>query len=299
MNPTFLLEAFGQLSQGAKLAGVDSEEEMDGLFHRVFNARAELMNWSSDWDRRRPLLWNLYEAGLTDGTDASLIGWVYGELSNLVDINEVTPELRNLPTITRPELRELLETIPEGTNAGWATTPIPPGYNETTVEMSMALPALVQCVYDALRRIGAVELSGIQVSCHNAHLGPSKRSFSSTLGFLWFDAAPQSSADALIAFDNELLGGHSEAELVARLHRRHTGPFEFGPVVAVPEQHSIKVKEQPFRSITPAHSGLGVSATLPEWTASAAGQVLATVIDAARDIAPDTRNLAVRITRVR
>ena len=67
----------------------------------------------------------------------------------------------------------------------------------------------------------------------------------------------------------EFLGGHSEAELVASLQRRNTGAFEFGPVVAVPEQHSIKVGvEAPFRFISPAHSGLGVSVSLPEWTAS-------------------------------
>ena len=42
MPPTFFLEAFGQLSPGSKLSGIDSGEERDGLFHRVFEARAEL-----------------------------------------------------------------------------------------------------------------------------------------------------------------------------------------------------------------------------------------------------------------
>ena len=104
MPPTFLLEAFGQLSPGSKLSGIDSGEERDGLFHRVFEARAELMSWSTGWAlNRRPLLWNMYDAGLTDETDAPLIGWVYGELSSLVDINEAVPDLRNLPRITKPE----------------------------------------------------------------------------------------------------------------------------------------------------------------------------------------------------
>ena len=67
MPPTFLLEAFGQLSPGSNLSGIDSGEERDGLFHRVFEARAELMSWSTGWDlNRRPLLWNMYDAGLTD-----------------------------------------------------------------------------------------------------------------------------------------------------------------------------------------------------------------------------------------
>ncbi len=76
--------------------------------------------------------------------------------------------------------------------------------------------------------------------------------------------------------------------------------FEFGPVAAVLEQCSIKAPfEWPHRSISPAHSGLGVSVMLPEWTASAVGRVLATVIDAARVGAPDVSNFAVRVTRVR
>ena len=48
MPPTFLLEAFGQLSLGSKLSGIDSGEERDGLFHRLFEARAEfdeLVHW--------------------------------------------------------------------------------------------------------------------------------------------------------------------------------------------------------------------------------------------------------------
>ena len=130
-----------------------------------------MLSWSNGWTRRRPLLWNLYDAGLTSETDASLIGWVYGELSNQVDIDEAMLELRDLPEITKPELRELLETLPERTNAGWATILFPPGYKTATIEISMALPALVQCLGDALRRIGTVELSGLQVSCYNAHLG--------------------------------------------------------------------------------------------------------------------------------
>ena len=96
------------------------------------------------------------------------------------------------------------------------------------------------------------------------------------------------------------LGAIPRRELFARLQRRNNGSFEFGPVVAVPEQYSIKAgAEYPILFISPAHSGLGLSVTLPEWTASAAGWVLATVIDAARTIAPDVRNFAVRITRVR
>ena len=71
-------------------------------------------------------------------------------------------------------------------------------------------------------------------------------------------------------------------------------------VVPVPDQHTILASlDERICSITPARSGLGVRVTLPEWTASAVGWVLAIVIDRARASAPDVRNFAVRVTRVR
>ena len=114
----------------------------------------------------------------------------------------------------------------------------------------------------------------------------------------WFNTTQKARADAIIAFDQELLGGHTEAEFVASLQRWNTGSFEFGPVVAVPEQHWISAPVE-LTWCSPARSGLGVSVTLPEWTASAVGWVLAKVIDAARASAPDVPNFAVRVTRVR
>ena len=69
--------------------------------------------------------------------------------------------------------------------------------------------------------------------------------------------------------------------------------------MAVPGQHSIAEQEQPLLPISPAYSGIGVSVTLPEWTANFAGWVLAKIVNAARDFAPDVRNFAVRITQVR
>ena len=296
MPPTITLEAFGQLSPDPNLSGTALDEQD---FLRVFDARAELMNWSTVWSRHRlPLLWGTYEAELTAGIDASRIGWVYVELSNLIDLNKAMPELMDLARLSeRPP-------IPEGAIAGWTT--ISEGdvrrFDVATVKIAVALPALIQCFDDALRRFGDVELSGLQVTCHNANLdtgvGPRGRGLAYAPN--WFETAiQQARPDALIAFDQGFLGGHTEAELVDRLQRKNAGTFEFGPVVVVPEQHSIEVQDQPFHSITPARSGLGVSVTLPEWTASSAAWVLASVIDAARDLAPDVPNFAVRITRVR
>lgn len=300
MTPTFLLEAFGQFSPGAALAGHRSSGDRDGTFHGVFNGRAELMNWSNDWSRRgSPLLWNLYEAGLSDTADASVVGWVYGELSSLAGIDRAVQHPRDLPEITRQELSRLLETMPEGTRMGWASSPDPGGYSETVVEAAMSLPALLQCLEDALRRIGTVQFSGFQVSWQTPRTPRDKRSFHNTRGSQWFSAESRDRIDALITFDNGFLGDHAETELATGLQRRHTEPFQFGQVVDVPCGQSIKVpKGGPFHSIDLSRSGLGLAVNMPEWTASSAGWALANVMDAAGDLAPGIENFAIRISRV-
>ena len=280
MAATLFLEAFGQLYQGANLSGIVSEEED---LYSVFRARAELMSWSTMSDPRRQLLWEMNEAELTAGRDTTQIGWVQVRLAG-----EVVDPRRALP-----------QSIP-GPGVGrvdWTALPV---IQRSDVDPSMALPALIQCFDDALRRFGIVELSGLQVMASD--LEPEARSGADDLfsGLNWFNTILKGRTEALIAFNHELLGGHTEAELVASLERRNIGSFKFGPVATVPEQHWIKVPvEGPLaHSISPAHSGLGVSVAMPEWTASSAAWVLAVVLDAARDSAPDVPNVAVRVTRV-
>ena len=281
---TLFLEGFGQLSPDTYL--IDSEEED---LYSVFLAHATLMGWCDTSTRRGPLLWGMEEAELTAGTDATRIGFVQvGLKPGIVGVLEPGSD----PSAPRPS------PAGRGGWTGYAKLPTP--RSADAVDPAIVLPPLIQCFDDALRRFGVIELSGLQVTASS--LEPSTRSCIGDLvsGLNWFNTTPKERTDALIAVDNELLGGHTEAELFARLQRRNNGSFEFGPVVAVPEQYSIKAgAEYPILSISPAHSGLGLSVTLPEWTASAAGWVLATVIDAARTIAPDVRNFAVRITRVR
>ena len=269
------VEAFGQLLRDTNLEGVVSEDEED--LYSVFRARAELMGWTTLSAGRSPLLWNMNEAELTAGIDASRIGFVQVGL----EVGEF--ERTKIPPTPVPD-------------HGYAYAPF--GVRRRSIEPALILPALIQCFDDALRRFGVVELSGLQVSAN--FLGPRTQTYNDLVGTLnWFNTTPKGRADALIAFDQELLGGHTEAELVADLQRKNTGSFEFGPVVAVPQQHSIKAGvETPVRSFSPSPSGLGVSVTLPEWTASAIGWVLAIVIDAAGTSAPDVSNFAVRVTRV-
>jgi hypothetical protein len=175
---------------------------------------------------------------------------------------------------------------------GWVQVGLDQG-----IDPVVALPALVQCFDDALRRFGDVELSGLQVTAtqvpHSA--GSHAPELMSVLN--WFHTTVKGTAGGLIAFDDEMVGGGT-ADLVVGLRHLHTaGAFEFGPVVAIPEEDSIKVSvEVPIHTpLSPAQSG--VSVRLPEWSASALGWALGIVIDTARAAAPDTREFAVRVTR--
>jgi hypothetical protein len=181
----------------------------------------------------------------------------------------------------------------DSSRIGWAQVGLEHG-----VEPAMALPALVQCFDDSLRRFGDVELTALQVTA--TQLQPSTVSPTSALisALNWFHTSLKGTAHAIIAFDNEMVGGGTEVELVAGLQQLYTaGAFEFGPLVAVPEQQSIhRPLEMPVRAVTPAQRG--VSVRLLEWTASTAGWVLALVIDTARAAAPEVGDFTVRMTRV-
>ena len=275
MPALLFVEAFGQLTQDANLKGIVSEDEED--LYSVFLSRSELMGWATTSPRRHSMLWNMHEADLTSEDDAFRIGWVQVGL----DVGNLEPAL--------PAPRHV---------QGFAYAPL--SAHRRDIEPALVLPALIQCFVDALRRFGVVELSGFQVTANflDSRTQSYARDIISALN--WFNIAPHGRANALITFDEKFLRGSSEAELVASLRRRNTGSFEFGPVVAVPEQHSVKAYvETPVLSVSPTLSGLGISVTLPEWTPSAAGWVLASVIDAARLINPDASNFAVRLTRIR
>ena len=127
---------------------IDAEEED---LYSVFRARAELMGWSTTSNRRRPMLWDMNEAELTAGTDASRIGWVQVGL----DVDDLEP--------TR---------VPPASIPGYGYASL--GVRRRAIKPAMVLPALVQCFDDALCRFGDIELSGLQVTAYD--LDPSTRS---------------------------------------------------------------------------------------------------------------------------
>ena len=264
---TIFLEAFGQLSG---LATIDTREED---LHSVFRERAALMSWAAT-SNDRPLLWSMEEAEITADTDRYRIGWV-----------QVGLDIRPFEALSTPT-----NPVP-----GWAALPM----RRRSTKPAMALPALVQCLSDSLRRFGDVELSGFQVTASFIEANAQSCLWYLVAVLNWFNTDLKAGADAIVAFDQDLLGGHNVSELVTTLQQWNTSPFEFRTSAAVPEKYRIKVPvETPYHPVAP-QPDIGVLVTMPEWTPSAAGWVLASVVDAAQLIEPDVSNFAIRVTRVR
>ena len=205
MSTTLFLEAFGRLSGPAT---IDSREED---LYSVFRERAELMRWATT-SNDRPLLWSMEEAEITADTDLHRIGWV-----------QVGLDVRNFEP-ARPPL---------GPVQGWAYAPLT--VHRSAIEPALVLPALVQCLDDALRRFGVVELSGFQVTASSKDADTQ-----SCLGYLvsvlnWFNTNMKAGVEAIVAFDRDLLDGDKVSELVAILQRRNTHPFEFSTFTPVSE----------------------------------------------------------------
>ena len=281
---TLFVEAFGQLSRDANLRGMILEEEED--LHSVFRERAELMGWLTT-PEGHPRLWAMEEAELTSENDAPRIGWAQVGL----EVDEIEPNCEP----PEPDLGRRHATLP-GLVRRYTTHP--GVVSQRASEPVEALPALIQCFDDSLRRFGAVEVSGFQVTASGLETGIGDR-----LGYLgsvlnWFNIDSKTSADAIVAFDQALLKDDDVHKLVAGLRRRKHGTFEFSSVVDVPEVCRVEVTTSAFLHAVTAQTNQGVLVSLPEWTPSAAGWVLARIMDAGRKIRPDASSLAIRITRV-
>ena len=267
---TLFLEAFGHLS-GA--AAIDCEEED---LYSVFLNRSQLMGWGAPSSNGRPLLWHMEEAEITADADSDHIGFVQ------VGLGVGPPEPVERPSPPRQ---------------GWSYSPL--GIKRNSTDPVLALPPLVQCFGDSLSRFGDVDVSCYLVTAIRMDIDPVEQLWQLVSMLNWFNTNLREKADALVSFDQNLLGGRDVSELVADLQWRNTGSFEFRSIVDVPEQHMVDTAaEGPLWLDRCDASPLGVSVTMPEWTPSAAGWVLASVIDSARTIEPDADSFAVRITRL-
>lgn len=168
-------------------------------------------------------------------------------------------------------------------------------------DLALRLPALFQCFDDSLRRFGSVEVSAFQITTRSLGLYPESCLGDLNSSLNWFTTVLKAKENALISFDREMLGGHTEEELFSRLQRWSGIPFGFGPLVVVPEEHLSKIATETMSRHDPPPSpasDLGLMVTLPEWTPSAVGWALAIVIDQVRILTPDVDSFAIRITRI-
>ena len=291
---TLFLEAFGRM---AGTATIDAQEED---LYSVFLTRSELMGWGAPASNGRPLMWAMEEAELNPDVDPGLTSTQFPSETGMEDVG-----------LTADADPYRIGFVQVGLNVGPVEAVEPPpaprsGYSYSALphhrrrsDPVLVLPPLVQCFYDSLSRFGDVEVSAFQVTASYLESGTEDQ-----LGYLaatlnWFNTNSKAEAEAIVAFDQDLLGGHDVSELVSNLQHRNTGPFKFRPVADVSERRLIKVPvETPQMGRIYARSELGVSVAMPEWTPSAAGWVLASVIDAARAIKPDVSDFVVRATRV-
>jgi len=267
---TLFLEAFGYLSGPAT---IDCEEED---LYSVFLNRSQLMGWGAPSSNGRPLLWHMEEAEITADAVSDRIGFVQ------VGLGVGPPE----PVERPPPPRQ-----------GWSYSPL--GIRRKSTDPVLALPPLVQCFGDSLSRFGDVDVSCYLVTAIRVDIDPVEQLWQLVSMLNWFNTNLEAKADALVSFDQNLLGGRDVSELVADLQWRNTGSFEFRSIVDVPEQHMVDTAaEGPLWLDRCDASSFGVAVTMPEWTPSAAGWVLASVIDSARTVEPNADSFAVRITRL-
>ena len=259
---TLIVEAFGRLLPDMDVPGPPNGEED---LYSVFNARAELMGWSTTAkDRQRSLQWGMNDAGLTAGSEANA-------------------ETDAIPFLARRMNDAGLTSGSAASRLGWVQVGLDAG-----VEPVVALPALVSCFHDALCRFGVVELSGLKVTGIDLSISGSSHLVSA---LNWFSVVPNARAGALVVIEDESLADRTADELVARLEWLNTGPFVFGRQMSVPDRHSGDAPGD----VVPSPGRLGLSVTLPEWTAAAAAWALATVVDQTGASGSGRRTLTARV----
>jgi len=201
-----------------------------------------------------------------------------------------------MSTIRRPLLWDMndaeeLTTRSTSSRIGWVQV----GMHHDAPDPVGALPALSQCLDDALRRFGDVTLSGLQVAIDGLQPPPRAGVGDGISPRNWFNLAAPAWAKAYIAFDHASIGDHITV-LPTRFPNRRS--FAFGPVVTVPDRYRIRVPTEAsyLQGLEPARRGLAVM--MPEWTASAAAWALALALNTTRILADVPRHCAVRVTRV-
>ncbi|MCY4619178.1 MAG: hypothetical protein OXD50_11630 [Chloroflexi bacterium] len=278
---TIFVEAFGRLSIHKDRA----VDVLDEDLYSVFLARSQLMGWSTIHSsaslRGIPLLWGMNEAELTDEDDGPRIGFAQVGLdvgwgADIVDQSELESPRLSGQRVGEPAPFPNRPTVPP-------TDPV------------LAIPPLIQCLDDSLRWFGEAEVAAAQVTA--IHIEPRQRSYLHRLVSVlnWFNIGTASERPrALVTVAADQWDAGKEADVVAAIHQRNTGSFQFGSLVTAAAEYAADT-DWPWPQLVRTNMGLDVS--MPEWSGGAVGWVIGTVFDAALSLEQAPGSLSVRVSR--
>ena len=170
---------------------------------------------------------------------------------------------------------------------------------EFGIPLTRAIPALVQCFVDSVRRFGRLQLSGLQITAFN--LEPTDKSCLGDLVSMtnWFNLRSGTEVDMVIVLDRGMIGEGTVEDVLPMLQRWNTSPFEFLQIVDVFEQHFVTLPSEVPDPCDFSSRGFGLMARLPERTICALSWAVALVADAVRMRNPGARHVTIRVPRIR
>ena len=181
------------------------------------------------------------------------------------------------------------------------------GYGQVGVEptrlVPRILPAVLHCFNDSVRRFGATTVSGFQVTTRGlVNLSDDACTWYLVFVLSWFNLDVRERVKAVVHFDQGLLGDHDVTALVDCIEQGNNGVFEFRLMDEVPVEARIRLVPSfavhSYLLSPTQHPSQGLLVSMPEWSPSAAGWVLARVIDAAHTLGSKPSKYAVRISQV-
>ena len=278
---TILAEAFGHVALNQDRA----VDVLDEDLYSIFLARSQLMGWStinsSASHDEDSLLWGMNEAELTHEDDGHRIGFAQvglnvGSGNSFVDLSEQESPRLSGRRVGKPAPFPTRPTVPP-------TDPV------------LAIPPLIQCLNDSLQWFGEAEVAAAQVTANNIALRQQSYLHRLVSVHNWFNIGTATERPhALVTVAADRWDESKEADVVASIHQTNTGSFEIGSLNTAPAEYAAG-PDWAWPQFARTNMGLDVS--MPEWSPSTVGWVVARIFEAALALDPAPQALSVRVTR--
>ena len=256
---TLIVAAHGNLKPIPNLLDGSADEDL----YSVFLARSELMRWSNlnavaQPETTTPLWW-MNDAELNLDPENTGIRWAQVSL----DVGPVisAPDPSEYPTLSEEGTAQL-----DPSKYDYAPYPIERG---PPTDPAVAIPPMVQCFDDAIRKFGEADVTAHRVEIYG--LSPSDRSEFYPLAGVrnWFNVNRSATKTHAIArVQADLWEAGMAEQVVADIQQTRTRPFSFGSSGKIPQ-------------------GAAVAVSMPEWSSATAGWVTARLFDAVLTPRPD------------